>query len=132
MKRKFINFQKDNFLTFNEKMTTIVQRLKKRQRMINDQPEEEILQNQDQQCNLIPQQIGTLFEEECQEKLRARGITCTLSSASKWQKKGQDHHKESRKYITKFSKEDQDFELIIQEDHGIDAYGHSKDRIYIV
>jgi len=133
MKRNYINFQEDNYLTSNEKriMATIAQRLKRR-RLITDQPEEEIFQNNNEECKLTAQQKGALFEEECQEQLRENGITCTLSSASKWRKKDQkEYHKTPRKYVFKYSKPDQDFELIISGDHGIDAFGHSQDRKYI-
>ena len=50
MKRKFINFQQDNYLTLNEKMTTIAERIKKnrkRSKSIELQPENVIYQNQD-------------------------------------------------------------------------------------
>ena len=70
MKRKFIDFQQDNFLILiNKKMTTIAQRAKnnKRSRPIELQPEDIIYQNQDQESNLTPQQKGRLFEEQCQE-----------------------------------------------------------------
>src|SRR5271170_4962567 len=96
MKRNYINFQEDNYLTLNEKrMTTIAQRLKRR-RLITDQLADEIFQNSNEECKLTAQQKGALFEEECQEQLRKNGITCTLSSASKWRKKD---HKEYYKHL---------------------------------
>ena len=57
MKRKFIDFQQDNYLILiNKKMTTIAERIKnKRSRPIESQPEDIIYQNQDQDSNLTSQ-----------------------------------------------------------------------------
>ena len=60
---------------------------RKRLRTIEDQSEEIILQNNDIDDELTSNQKGLLFEEQCQEILRSQGISCTLSSASRWQQK---------------------------------------------
>jgi hypothetical protein len=57
--------------------------LRKRVRTIEDQPEETILQNNNQDSELTSNQKGTLFEEQCQEQLRSQGISCILSNASR-------------------------------------------------
>ena len=123
MKRKFIDFQQDNYLILiNKKMTTIAERIKnKRSRPIESQPEDIIYQNQDQDSNLTPQQKGRIFEEQCQELIRSQGITCTLSQASRWNKESSHQ----RKYTKKIKYDG--YELIILHDHSIDAYGHSGD-----
>ena len=104
---------------------------RKRLRTIEDQSEEIILQNNDIDDELTSNQKGLLFEEQCQEILRSQGISCTLSSASRWQQKNRELHKKPRKYVKRISKHNQPFELLIQGDHGIDAYGYSKARQYI-
>ena len=112
-------------------MTTKQQNLRerKRPRMIEDQPEEKILQNNDQNDELTSNQKGLLFEEQCQEILRSQGINCTLSSASRWQQTNREIHQTPRKHVKRVNKGT--FELLIHGDHGIDACGHSKERQYI-
>src|SRR6185312_5401437 len=75
---------------------------RKRLRTIEDQSEEIILQNDD--VELTSNQKGLLFEEQCQEILRSQGISCTLSSASRWQQKNRELHKKPRKYVKRISK----------------------------
>ena len=104
-------------------------RKRKRQRTIENQPEEKILQNNDIDDELTSNQKGLLFEEQCQEILRSQGINCTLSSASRWQQTHRELHQTPRKHVKRVTKGP--FELLIQGDHGIDACGHSKERQYI-
>ena len=135
MKRTFKNFiqTQSNSPKEHLQMTTKQHNLRERKRIrtIEDQPEEIILQNNDPDDELTSNQKGLLFEEQCQEILRSQGISCTLSSASRWQQKNRELHKIPRKYVKRISKNNQPFELLIQGDHGIDAYGHSKTRQYI-
>ena len=102
---------------------------RKRQRINDNQPAEELFQNQDYESELIPAQKGAIFEEECQEELRKHNIACTLSKASKWQKR--DRANQKRKFTTIVSNPNQDFELVIQGDHGIDAWGSYNGKNFI-
>src|ERR1041385_1121173 len=135
MKRTFKNFiqTQSNSPKEHLQMTTKQYNLRERKRIrtIEDQPEEIILQNNNPDDELTSNQKGLLFEEQCQEILRTQGISCTLSSASRWQQKNRELHKTPRKYIKRISKNNQPFDLLIQGDHGIDAYGHSKTQQYI-
>lgn len=135
MKRTFEDFIQTQSNSPQEylQMTTKQHNLRdrKRPRMIEDQPEEEILQNNNLDDELTSNQRGLLFEEQCQEILRSQGINCTISSAMRWQQKGREIHQTPRKHVKRISKRNQPFELLIQGDHGIDAYGHSRDRQYI-
>ena len=135
MKRTFKNFIQTQSNSSQEylQMTTKQHNLRerKRSRLIKNQPEEIILQNNDQNDELTSNQKGLLFEEQCQEILRSQGINCTLSSASRWQQKHREIHQTPRKYVKRVSKSNQPFELLIHGDHGIDACGHSKERQYI-
>jgi hypothetical protein len=115
-------------------MTTITQRMKtnKRRRQIQEQPEETLFQNQDPYSRLTSQQKGLIFEEECQEQLRLHGISCTVSSASRWSNRNQELlYEDQREHVLRISTNNQSFELLVQGDHGIDAFGHSKERQYI-
>src|ERR1051325_1770233 len=91
MKRAFKNFiqTQSNSPKEHLQMTTKQHNLRERKRIrtIEDQPEEIILQNNDPDDELTLNQKGLLFEEQCQEILRSQGISCTLSSASRWQQK---------------------------------------------
>ncbi len=133
MKRKLKDFIQTQSNSPQEylQMATKQHNLRKRLRMVENQPEETILQNNDQDSELTSNQKGILFEEQCQEQLREQGISCTLSSASRWQQKNREIHHVPRKYVKRVTKANQQFELLIHGDHGIDAYGHSKERQYI-
>ena len=86
MKRKLKDFIQTQSNSPQEylQMATKQHNLRKRLRMVENQPEETILQNNDQNSELTSNQKGILFEEQCQEQLREQGVSCTLSSASRW------------------------------------------------
>src|SRR3989337_890778 len=107
MKRTFQNFIQTQSNSPQEylQMTTKQHNLRerKRPRMIEDQLEEEILQNNDQDDELTSNQKGLLFEEQCQEILRSQGINCTLSSASRWQQKNREIHQIPRRHVKRIT-----------------------------
>ena len=108
MKRTFKNFIQTQSNSPKEylQMTTKQHNLRDRKRLrtIEDQPEEIILQNNDSNDELTSNQKGLLFEEQCQEILRSQGISCTLSSASRWQQKNRELHKNQENMLNEYPK----------------------------
>ena len=106
MKRTFKNFIQTQSNSPKEYLQMITKqhnlRDQKRLRTIKDQPEEIILQNNDVNDELTSNQKGLLFEEQCQEILRSQGISCTLSSASRWQQKNRKLHKNQENMLNEY------------------------------